>query len=149
MKTLFTCCVAVWLLIAAALLQPTKGDEMLPNTDIPATMAECNATFKLGWRCWDNLLSDGHVIDESKYQQKCWFYCLLDRTGAMHADGAFDKDLLKMVLQGFPNGPNLAHLDETTYTCVAQRSEVDLCERAYAIVKCIMTEELSRMHHSS
>nr|QHR83098.1 odorant binding protein 4 [Ceracris nigricornis] len=134
-------------LLAAALFGDicTAG-EVFTMSQIKAAVNECNDTYYLSQKNWDSVFNTGSLEDERDLVAKCFFECVLEKTGAMDEKGNINSDTTKALFLASQEGTGLAvegH-DELIDMCVPGRDEEDICEKGYALVKCVTMEGLSR-----
>nr|AKC02202.1 odorant-binding protein 11 [Oedaleus asiaticus] len=140
---------SVTLLLAPVLFSDiSTAGEVFTMSQIKAAVNECNDTYFLSQKNWDSVFTTGSLEDEKDLVAKCFFECVLEKTGAMDEKGTINSDITKAVFLASHEGtgtPVQGH-DELIDMCVPGRDETDICEKGYALVKCVTLEELSRRH---
>ncbi|XP_049946492.1 uncharacterized protein LOC126438158 [Schistocerca serialis cubense] len=121
-----------------------RAGETFTKNQLKAAVNECNDTYFLSQKSWDSVVTTGSLDDEKDLVAKCFFECVLLQTGAMDDKGTINSDVTKAVFLASHDGTAVDGHGELIDMCVPGRVETDTCEKAYALVKCVTVEELSR-----
>nr|AXY78923.1 odorant-binding protein 10 [Oedaleus infernalis] len=135
------------LLLASVLFSDiSTAGEVFTMSQLKAAVNECNDTYFLSQKNWDSVFTTGSLEDENDLVAKCFFECVLEKTGAMDEKGTINSDITKAVFLASheSTGTAVQGHDELIDMCVPGRDETEICEKGYALVKCVTVEELLR-----
>ncbi|XP_026327863.1 uncharacterized protein LOC113236092 [Hyposmocoma kahamanoa] len=120
-------------------------ENVVPLFELDNVLKECNKTFRIEASFMEDLQQSGSFADETTKTPKCYVRCLLDLTGVTELeDGKYDPEQAALLFDGQLEGTQKNDVEEMAKACMENRDE-DLCNRAYAFVKCVLAKKRNKI----